>query len=120
MRRAMKRLPTWFKPRQKTLGQKMYDIARSQIGVTESPPFSNHVEYTVWYGLIGPAGMPQGVVKRLNAEAVKSAGSNAFRGRREPLGFEVITSTPDRMAQMLAADSARWAAVIKAAGVTVN
>jgi tripartite-type tricarboxylate transporter receptor subunit TctC len=77
-------------------------------------------EVVSWYGLIGPAGMPQAVVKRLNAEAVKSAGSNAFRGRMEPLGFEVITSTPDRMAQMLAADSARWAAVIKAAGVTLN
>jgi len=38
----------------------------------------------------------------------------------EPLGFEVITSTPERMAQMLAADSARWAAVIKSAGVTLN
>jgi tripartite-type tricarboxylate transporter receptor subunit TctC len=68
----------------------------------------------------GPAGMPQAVVKRLNAEAAKGAGSNAFRGRMEPLGFEVITSTPEKMAQMLAADSARWAAVIKAAGVTLN
>jgi hypothetical protein len=38
----------------------------------------------------------------------------------EPLGFEVITSTPEKMAQMPAADSARWAAVIKAAGVTLN
>jgi len=77
-------------------------------------------EVVSWYGLIGPAGMPQAVVKRLNAEAAKGAGSNAFRGRMEPLGFEVITSTPERMAQMLAADSARWAAVIKSAGVTLN
>jgi len=77
-------------------------------------------EVVSWYGLIGPAGMLQAVVKRLNAEAAKGAGSNAFRGRMEPLGFEVITSTPDLMAQMLAADSARWAAVIKAAGVTLN
>jgi tripartite-type tricarboxylate transporter receptor subunit TctC len=77
-------------------------------------------EVVSWYGLIGPAGMPQHVVKRLYAEAAKAAGSTAFRGRMEPLGFEVITSTPERMAQMLAADSARWAAVIKAAGVTLN
>jgi len=104
--------------------------ALAVTGATRSPLFPDvptvaeaglpGFEVVSWYGLIGPAGMPQAVVKRLNAEAVKAAGSNAFRGRMEPLGFEVITSTPDRMAQMLAADSARWAAVIKAAGVTLN
>jgi tripartite-type tricarboxylate transporter receptor subunit TctC len=38
----------------------------------------------------------------------------------EPLGFEIVTATPEKMADMLRADSARWAAVIKAAGVTIN
>jgi tripartite-type tricarboxylate transporter receptor subunit TctC len=104
--------------------------ALAVTGATRSPLFPDvptvaeaglpGFEVVSWYGLIGPAGMPQAVVKRLNAEAAKAAGSNAFRGRMEPLGFEVITSTPERMAQMLAADSARWAAVIKAAGVTLN
>jgi tripartite-type tricarboxylate transporter receptor subunit TctC len=104
--------------------------ALAVTGATRSPLFPEvptvaeaglpGFEVVSWYGLIGPAGMPQGVVRRLNAEAAKAAGSNAFRGRMEPLGFEVITATPERMAQMLAADSARWAALIKAAGVTLN
>lgn len=77
-------------------------------------------EVLSWYGLIGPAGMPQEVVRRLNAEATKGATSTQFRSRMEPLGFGIITATPEKMVQMLRADSARWAPVIKAAGVTIN
>jgi tripartite-type tricarboxylate transporter receptor subunit TctC len=73
-----------------------------------------------WYGLVGPAGMPKEVVARLNAEAVKAAHSKAFRSRMEPLGFEITTGSPEKMAEMLKADMARWAPVIKAAGVTIN
>jgi tripartite-type tricarboxylate transporter receptor subunit TctC len=77
-------------------------------------------EVVSWYGLIGPAGMPREIVDRLNAEATKAANSPGFRSRMEPLGFEIVTATPEKMAEMLRADSARWAPVIKAAGVTIN
>jgi tripartite-type tricarboxylate transporter receptor subunit TctC len=77
-------------------------------------------EVTSWYGLIGPAGIPEPVLARLNADATKAATSAAFRARMEPLGFDVVTATPARMVQMLQSDSARWAKVIKAAGVTIN
>jgi tripartite-type tricarboxylate transporter receptor subunit TctC len=73
-----------------------------------------------WYGLIGPAGMSKELVARLNAEAVKGANSKSFRERLEPLGFDIVTASPARMVEMLQADSARWAPVIKAAGVTIN
>ncbi len=77
-------------------------------------------EVTSWYGLIGPAGIPREILARLNAEAAKAANSTAFRGRMEPLGFEVVTATPERMVEMLKADSARWARVIQTAKVTIN
>jgi tripartite-type tricarboxylate transporter receptor subunit TctC len=77
-------------------------------------------EVVSWYGLAGPPAMPRELVRRLNSEAAKAAGSGAFRSRMEPLGFEIVTSTPEKMVEMLAADSARWAPVIKAAGVTIN
>jgi tripartite-type tricarboxylate transporter receptor subunit TctC len=77
-------------------------------------------EVVSWYGLVGPAGLPDAVVRRLNADAGKAAASKEFRGRMEPLGFEIVTAAPEKMVQMLQADSARWAQVIKAAGVTIN
>jgi len=33
---------------------KALKLAASQVGVKESPPGSNRVKYSVWYGLIGP------------------------------------------------------------------
>jgi tripartite-type tricarboxylate transporter receptor subunit TctC len=77
-------------------------------------------ETVAWYGLVGPAGMPKEVLAKLNAETVKGAHSKTFRDRMEPLGFEIMTGTPEKMAEMLKADTARWAPVIKAAGVTIN
>jgi tripartite-type tricarboxylate transporter receptor subunit TctC len=56
----------------------------------------------------------------LHAEAIKGASSAEFRGRMEPLGFDITTGSPERMLQMVKADMARWAPVIKAAGVTLN
>jgi tripartite-type tricarboxylate transporter receptor subunit TctC len=77
-------------------------------------------EVVSWYGLVGPARLPQEVARRLNAEATKAANGREFRGRMEPLGFDIVTATPEKMAEMLAADSARWAPLIKAAGITIN
>ena len=34
--------------------QKVLDVARSQIGIKESPPNSNRVKYCDWYGMVGP------------------------------------------------------------------
>jgi tripartite-type tricarboxylate transporter receptor subunit TctC len=73
-----------------------------------------------WYGLIAPAATPRDVVMKLNAEAIKGANSKDFRERMEPLGFEVVTGSPERMVEMLRADAARWAPVIKATGVKID
>ena len=86
------------------------------IGESGLPGF----EVTSWYGLIGPAAMPQEAVRRLNAEAAKGANGKDFRARMEPLGFEIVTASPERMVEMIKSDSTRWAGVIKAAGVTLN
>jgi tripartite-type tricarboxylate transporter receptor subunit TctC len=77
-------------------------------------------EVTSWYGLVAPAATPKEVLGRLHAEAIKGASSAEFRGRMEPLGFDITTGSPERMLQMVKADMARWAPVIKAAGVTLN
>jgi tripartite-type tricarboxylate transporter receptor subunit TctC len=60
------------------------------------------------------------VARRLYAEAVRGATGKEFRSRMEPLGFDIVTATPEEMVHMLNADSARWAKLIQAAGVTIN
>ena len=73
-------------------------------------------EVQSWYGLVAPAE----IVARLNAESVKGAGSKEFRERMEPLGFDIVTGTPERMLEMVKADAARWAPVVKASGAKID
>ena len=73
-----------------------------------------------WYGLIAPAATPRDIVMKLNAEAIKGANSKEFRDRMEPLGFEIVTGSPERMADMLRSDAERWAPVVKAANVKID
>jgi tripartite-type tricarboxylate transporter receptor subunit TctC len=73
-----------------------------------------------WYGLIAPAATPREIVMKLNAEAIKGANAKEFRERMEPLGFEIVTGSPERMAEMLKMDAARWAPVIRAANVKID
>ena len=32
----------------------LLNVARSQLGVHEDPPYSNRVKYSAWYGMVGP------------------------------------------------------------------
>ena len=77
-------------------------------------------ESSVMYGLVAPAGTPKEVIDRLNAAAVKGANSKEFRERLEPRGYEIIPGSPENMAEMLKAETARWAPVIKASGARVE
>ena len=77
-------------------------------------------EVQSWYGLVAPAATPRDIVARLNAEAVKGANAKDFRERLEPLGFGVITGTPERMAAMAQADHERWGPVVKASGAKID
>lgn len=77
-------------------------------------------EVQSWYGLVAPAATPKDVIARLNTEAVKGANAKDFRDRLEPLGFDVVTGTPERMGEMVRADAARWAPVVKASGAKID
>ncbi len=80
--------------------------------------FPGFEEYTQGLGIVGPAGIPEPVVKRLN-EAVRA--SLAKPETKEKLrGLGAITeggSTPAEFRAWLAKDLERWARVIQMAGV---
>ena len=77
-------------------------------------------EVQSWYGVVAPAATPREVVARLNAEAVKAANGRDFRERLEPLGFGILTGTPEQMLEMVKADAARWAPIVKASGARID
>jgi tripartite-type tricarboxylate transporter receptor subunit TctC len=77
-------------------------------------------EATTWTGIVAPTGMPRAIVLKLNTEINNMAASPAFREKVSAIGSEPMSGTPEQFAEFIRKESAKWAAVIKRAGVTPN
>jgi tripartite-type tricarboxylate transporter receptor subunit TctC len=77
-------------------------------------------EFVVWFAMYAPAGTPAAIVTRLNLEIVKSLDSAELRDRVTRAGVEPETSTPEDLGRLLRSDTAKWAKVIKTAGITLD
>lgn len=61
-----------------------------------------------WYGLLAPSGTPEPVIARLHAELVKVLADPAVRQTLTSASQEVVGSTPDEFAQVIAHDLKLW------------
>lgn len=77
-------------------------------------------EYSTWYGMLVPAGTPQAVITRLNAELVKALAMPDVKERFRAQGVESGSTTAQEFKAFLNAEVQRWAPVIKASGMKVN
>jgi tripartite-type tricarboxylate transporter receptor subunit TctC len=77
-------------------------------------------ESYIWFGLFGPKGLDPQIVNRVNA-AVKSAlETPTVRERLNQLGNTPRYETPEQFRATVKADRARWAAVVKSVGATID
>jgi tripartite-type tricarboxylate transporter receptor subunit TctC len=77
-------------------------------------------EATTWTGIVAPVGMPQPIVKRLNAELNRMVASPSYREKVTAIGSEPMGGTPEEFAKFIRAESAKWADVIKRAGAKID
>jgi len=70
----------------------------------------------VWFGLTVPAGTPKDIVAKLSAESIKGTKSPEFVKRMTDLGYVMVGSTPEQMAEMSKSEMARWEPIVKASG----
>jgi tripartite-type tricarboxylate transporter receptor subunit TctC len=77
-------------------------------------------ETSQWYGLIGPAKLPDSIVNRLASESAKAAKSAALEKQLEPDSAEAVGSTPKEFADFIAREQARWKEVVQKAHVKVE
>ncbi|MDB5811969.1 MAG: tripartite tricarboxylate transporter substrate binding protein [Betaproteobacteria bacterium] len=70
-----------------------------------------------WFGVAAPARTPPAIVAALNAAIVKSLRVPDVRDKLTSEGSEIVANTPQEFTAFLQRDIARWAQVIKAAGV---
>lgn len=74
-------------------------------------------ETTQWYGLIGPAGLPADVVKRLSDESARALKSKAVLDRFATDGTIAVGSTPREFTDFIRGEQARWGEVVKRANI---
>jgi tripartite-type tricarboxylate transporter receptor subunit TctC len=71
----------------------------------------------LWYGVLAPAATPAPLITRLNGEMHKALASADLRGRLQAGGIEPLVNSPQEFASFIQAETARYAKVIKSAGI---
>ena len=74
-------------------------------------------EAVQWYGMLAPAGTPRAIITRLHAEVVRVLQLPDIRERFLSDGAEPVGSSPEEFAAFIRAETAKWAKVIKDAGL---
>jgi tripartite-type tricarboxylate transporter receptor subunit TctC len=77
-------------------------------------------EAGAWQGIMVPANTPKAVVQRLNAEINKALQSAEVKEKLALQGAEPLGSTSEEYGAYVKKELARWAAVVKATGVTLE
>jgi len=86
----------------------------------EVPPVADTVpgyEAGSWYAVLTRAGTPRPIVERLNREAAAAVRSPDVNAKLVSSGVDPDPLTPDALGEKIRAETARWAKVVKAAGV---
>ena len=77
-------------------------------------------DLTTWFGLLAPGTTPREVVGRVHADIVQVLALPDVRERMAGDGLTVVGDTPEQFATFLAAETAKAARIIKAAGISVG
>ena len=74
-------------------------------------------EFSVWDGIVAPANTPADIVARLNAEVAKVLQAPETRDKFASMGADLSIRTAEQLGALMKADFARWAKMLKDAGV---
>ena len=78
--------------------------------------FDNFV-VDIWYGILGPAGLPPALLTRLNSEINKALAAPDMQDRLVAAGIQPVGNTPEQFGQFIKSETVRFAQVIKEAGI---
>ena len=78
-------------------------------------------EYQVWFGVIAPAGTPEPVVERINAEFRRVLAMPEIRERlQKDGGMEAVGGTPAQFSNLIAREQERWGKLVRETGARVD
>ena len=70
-----------------------------------------------WYGILVPAGTPETIVKKLNAEMQQALSNAAFTKQLESVGIEPGGGTPQELRDWIRIELTRWTTAARDAGL---
>lgn len=73
--------------------------------------------FSNWFGLVGPAGMPREVTDKLQKDVAEVLQNSEIRGRYQVMGLQSPATTPAQFPALIQSDAAKWGATIKAAHI---
>jgi tripartite-type tricarboxylate transporter receptor subunit TctC len=77
-------------------------------------------EAATWSGLVAPKGTPKAIIERLNAETNKALKNPEMLAKLDSDGSEALGGSPQRFADFMKTEHAKWGAVIKEAGIKLD
>jgi tripartite-type tricarboxylate transporter receptor subunit TctC len=77
-------------------------------------------EVVGWYGVIGPANLPQPILAKLHAELVKILNQDDVRTKIEADGSQPVGSSPEEFRRFMRADMDKWAKLVKESGAKLE
>lgn len=77
-------------------------------------------EVVTWYGILAPQGTPAAIVERLNRDITDALRAPDVAAVYQAQGVTVVGNSVQAFADLLQKDKAKWAAVIRDAGIKVG
>ncbi len=77
-------------------------------------------DYSTWYGLIAPAGVPRAIIDQINKAAVAVLNTPEVRKRYVSQGLDPIPSTSAHYAAYLRSETEKWSKVVRDAKIELQ
>ena len=77
-------------------------------------------ELNTWYGLLGPAGLPKGIIQRLNQAFTNCLNTPEIKQQLISMAYDPDPSSPEAFSALIKKDNIYWANIIKTTGIKAD
>lgn len=71
------------------------------------------INFSTWYALVGPSGMPRDIVTQLNADLAEALRTPDVLRQMQTMGLTPQASTPEALDQLMQSEIQRWGTVVR-------